>query len=143
MEINGLPAHALFLHGAVVFGPLAGLLAVAYAVPALRDRLRWTTLVTALLAVGFVVLTYLSGNAYLDDNPALSSIPAVSTHEDRAGLALASTLVLAVLVVAATALRGRGRAEVVLAPLAALAGVATVVTVVLTGDAGSRAVWGG
>jgi hypothetical protein len=27
MEINGMPAHALLVHGAVVFGPVAGLLA--------------------------------------------------------------------------------------------------------------------
>ena len=40
-----MPAHALLVHGAVVFGPLAGLLAVGYAVPALRERLRGVTLV--------------------------------------------------------------------------------------------------
>ena len=51
-----MPAHALLVHGAVVFGPVAGLLAVAYAVPALRERLRGVTLVTAVLAAVFVVV---------------------------------------------------------------------------------------
>ena len=32
MEINGLPLHPLAVHAAVVFGPLAALLALAYAV---------------------------------------------------------------------------------------------------------------
>lgn len=142
MEINGLPAHALFVHGAVVLGPLAGLLALAYALPALRDRLRWTTLVTAVAAAGFVVLAYVSGRDYLDANTALGSIPSVATHQDRAVWALWVTLGFSVLAVLATALRGRGRVEQVLAPLAALAGVATIVAVVLTGDAGARSVWG-
>ena len=110
-----MPAHALLVHGAVVFGPVAGLLAVAYAVPALRERLRGVTLVTAVLAAVFVVLAYLSGDSYLEDNPALSNIPAVGTHEDRAVLALWVTLAFSALAVAATTLRtgraaaGRGR----------------------------------
>lgn len=137
-----MPAHALLVHGAVVFGPLAGLLAVGYAVPALRERLRGVTLVTAVLAAVFVVLAYLSGDSYLEDNPALSNIPAVGTHEDRAVLALWVTLAFSLLAVAATTLR-TGRAARVLPLLAAVVGVATVVAVVLTGDAGARAVWGG
>ena len=137
-----MPAHALLVHGAVVFGPLAGLLDVGYAVPALRERLRGVTLVTAVLAAVFVVLAYLSGDSYLEDNPALSNIPAVGTHEDRAVLALWVTLAFSLLAVAATTLR-TGRAARVLPLLAAVVGVATVVAVVLTGDAGARAVWGG
>ena len=108
-----MPAHALLVHGAVVFGPVAGLLAVAYAVPALRERLRGVTLVTAVLAAVFVVLAYLSGDSYLEDNPALSNIPAVGTHEDRAVLALWVTLAFSALAVAATTLR-TGRAARVL-----------------------------
>ena len=107
-----MPAHALLVHGAVVFGPVAGLLAVAYAVPALRERLRGVTLVTAVLAAVFVVLTYLSGDSYLEDNPALSNIPAVGTHEDRAVFALWVTLAFSALAVAATTLRtGRAALE--------------------------------
>jgi hypothetical protein len=142
MEINGMPAHALLVHGAVVFGPVAGLLAVAYAFPALRERLRGVTLVTAVLAAVFVVLAYLSGDSYLEDNPALSNIPAVDTHEDRAAFALWVTLAFSALAVAATTLR-TGRAARVLPLLAAVGGVATVVAVALTGDAGAQAVWGG
>ena len=104
-----MPAHALLVHGAVVFGPLAGLLAVGYAVPALRERPRGVTPGTAVLAAVFVVLAYLSGDSYLEDNPALSNIPAVGTHEDRAVLALWVTLAFSLLAVAATTLR-TGRA---------------------------------
>ena len=132
-----MPAHALLVHGAVVFGPVAGLLAVAYAVPALRERLRGVTLVTAVLAAVFVVLAYLSGDSYLEDNPALSNIPAVGTHEDRAVLALWVTLAFSVLAMAATTLR-TGRAARVLPLLAAVGGVATGARTSRRGAAGTR-----
>ena len=46
MEINGLPLHALVVHAAVVFGPLAALAGVLYvALPTWRDKLRWPLVV--------------------------------------------------------------------------------------------------
>ena len=42
MEINGLPAHMLIVHAAVVFLPLASVLALVYAgVPRWRWATRW------------------------------------------------------------------------------------------------------
>ena len=53
MEINGLPLHPLVVHAAVIFGPLAALAALVYAVvPRWRDRLRWPMVALALVAGG-------------------------------------------------------------------------------------------
>ncbi|WP_122818225.1 DUF2231 domain-containing protein [Nocardioides pantholopis] len=145
MEINGLPLHALVIHGAVVLGPLAGLLALVYVVPRGREWARWPMVGAALVAAGFVVAAYLSGRDLLDSNPALGQLPAVATHEDRAGLALWVTLVFAVLaVVVGLAHRHlEGPVRLLGSLLLAVAALATIVAVVLTGDAGAEAVWGG
>lgn len=144
MEINGLPLHALVIHGAVVLGPLAAVLALAYVVPRTRDWARWPMVAVAVVAACFVVLAYLSGNDLLDSNPALGQLPDVATHQDRATIALWVTLVFAVVAVVAGALHRRtGAVRLLLSGALAVLAVATLVAVVLTGDAGAKAVWGG
>ena len=144
MEINGLPLHALVIHGAVVLGPLAALLALAYVVPRTREWARWPMVVAAVVAAAFVVLAYLSGNDLLDSNPALGQLPDVATHQDRATVALWVTLAFAVVAVVVGALHRRtGAVRVLLSAVLVVAALATLVSVVLTGDAGARAVWGG
>ncbi len=143
MELNGLPLHVLVIHGAVVFGPLAALLAVGYAAPVLRERLRWPLAVTAVLAGLFVVSAYITGQDFLDRNPALGQLPAVADHQRYAVWALVATLALVVIALVATLAplsRGQRYAVDVLLVIAA---IATAITVFLTGDAGARAVWGG
>ncbi len=63
MEINGLPLHALVNHAAVVFGPLAALAGVLYAVPRFRDYLRWPLVASVLVLLVSVWASYLSGRA--------------------------------------------------------------------------------
>ncbi len=144
MEINGLPLHPLLVHAAVVFGPLAALAAMVYAVlPSWRDRLRWPMAGLAVVAGLAIVAAYLSGNNFLDSRPELGQLPAVQTHEDRAGIALWVTLAFSVIAVATAWLHERpGVVRVVTTVLLGLSAVATLAIVVLTGDAGSRAVWG-
>ena len=138
-----MPLHPLVVHGAVVLGPLAALLALAYVVPRARQWARWPMVVTGVVAAGFVLAAYLSGGDLLDANPSLRQPPAIATHEDRAVYALTATLVLAVLAVLAGLLHRRpGAVPVVVRVLLALTAVATLVAVIATGDAGSRAVWG-
>ncbi|NPC96117.1 DUF2231 domain-containing protein [Nocardioides sp. zg-DK7169] len=144
MQINGVPLHALVIHGAVVLGPLASLLSLLYVVPRTREWARWPMVAAAVTAAGFVVAAFLSGRDLLDANPALRQLPAVSTHEDRAAYALATTLVLAVLAVLAGLLHARsGAVRLVVRVLLVLAALACLVAVVATGDAGAQAVWGG
>ena len=144
MEINGLPLHPLVVHAAVIFGPLGALLALAYvAVPRWRERLRWPTLALALVAVGALLTAYLTGKGFLNSKPQLKGSPQVAIHVDRARMLLWATLAFGVLAAGATATHDRvdalGGALRILLGASALV---VLVLVVLTGDAGARAVWG-
>lgn len=158
MTVNGLPLHALVVHGAVVLGPLAAIAGVLLAaVPRWRWALRWPTLGLAVSAVGAVLAAYFSGSRHLEANPALGQLPAVSTHQARAEVLLWVVLAYGVVAVAATVLlpgptalaSGAGarasRGAVLDTALAvAVVGLSLLmlVYVVLVGDAGARAVWG-
>lgn len=147
MEINGLPLHPLVVHAAVVFGPLAGIAGVLYAaVPPWREWLRWPLVGLALVAVGSVWVSYLSGGDLRDARFASATGPLVErldTHEDRADQLRVIATVFAVLaVLTAGAHHRRGALQMGLVALMGIAGLATVVWSVLTGDAGARATWG-
>jgi uncharacterized membrane protein len=143
MEINGLPLHPLVVHAAVVFGPLAALAALAYLVPSWRDRVRWPMVALALVATASIVVAYLSGSSFLDSKPELRTSPQVQTHEDRARLLLWVTLAFGVVAVVTGLLHSRtGALRIVLNLLLGVGAIAVLVLVILTGDAGARAVWG-
>jgi hypothetical protein len=149
VTVNGLPLHPLVIHGAVVFAPIAGLLAIAYLVPRWRHRLRWPLLVVGVVAAVLVWLAGLTGGslessattrAAMTANPALAA--AIHHHEDLAGKLQASTWVLAALAAGAWWFHHRpGWARTALLALLPLCGLAAVVLVVMTGDAGAKAVW--
>lgn len=162
MEIAGLPLHPLVVHLVVVLVPVSTLVSVAFAVvERWRWLLRWPV---ALLAPAAVVATWvarLSGNALLEDRPfLLEGDPLrarVLAHQELGELLSVLVVPLAVVaVLAAWALPGssplvdgRGAREGRLPGwdrllVVAVVGLALAVTVfvVLTGDAGSRAVWG-
>jgi len=144
MEINGLPLHPLVIHAAVIFGPLAAITALIYlVVPSWRDRMRLPMVVMALIAGLSIVAAYITGNNFLDSKPELKQLAQVQTHEDRAWITLWVTL--AFMVVALTAgyfHERRGGVRVAVSTLLGVTALATLVMVVLTGDAGARAVWG-
>ena len=144
MEINGLPLHPLLVHAAVVFTPLAALTALSYAlVTRWRERLRWPMLALAVVATLAVVAAYLSGKSFLASTPELAQLPLVETHEERGQLLLWLTLGFGVVAAVSGWLHARaGPVQLGLRVLLALAAAAVLVQVVLTGDAGSRAVWG-
>ena len=144
MEVNGLPLHPLVVHAAVVFGPLAALLAVGYvAVPGRRDSLRWPMLGLALVAGVSVLAAYLTGRYFLTQRPELAQLPGVSTHRARAKVLLVVTSAFTVVAILSAWLHTRtGAVRVLLAALLGVSALATLVMVVLTGDAGARAVWG-
>jgi glucan phosphoethanolaminetransferase (alkaline phosphatase superfamily) len=154
MEINGVPLHPLVIHAVVVFVPLAALAAIAMAVPRWRWLARWPAL---LLTIGATAATYVAkiSGADLQDERKLFT-PAVHTHEEWADRLMLGMWVFAIVVVVAfwafphvTRISGARDREtrsavlekplMVLLPLAA---VAVLALVVLTGDAGARAVWG-
>ena len=145
MEISGLPLHPLLVHAAVVFTPLAALTALAYALlTRWRERLRWPMLALAVVATLAVVAAFLSGKSFLDSTPELAQVPLVETHEERGELLLWLTLGFGAVALVSGWLHARsGPVRLALRGLLAVAAVAVLVQVVLTGDAGSRAVWGG
>jgi hypothetical protein len=156
MEIAGLPAHPLIVHAAVVFTPLAALLVIAFAVlPTYRWLTRWPTAAAVVAALLAVWAARLSGRAMLEANPALAQL--VVTHQARANLLSLLIIGFAVLALLGTWLlpgptalaSGRGAVtsrtavlDKVLPAVLVVAALVVLVQVVLTGDAGSRAVWG-
>ncbi len=145
MEINGLPAHPLVVHAAVVFGSLAAVTALAYvALPRWRGALRWPMLVMALIGVGSIVAAYFSGNSFFSSRPPeIQADPQVLSHQHLARQLFWITLGFGVVALAAGWLSRRtGATRVVLDVLLAAAAVVVLVWVVRTGDAGARAVWG-
>ena len=154
MTINGIPLHPLVVHAAVVLVPLAALFAGAYAVlPRRRWQTRTPAAVLAVVAAGAVQLAAMTGDSLKQTLHEDTSL--IQTHEHWAGLLQAAAWVLAgLMVIAWWALphenplpdKDHRQGVTVLAkPLMLLlpaAAVTVLVLVVLTGDAGARAVWG-
>jgi hypothetical protein len=154
-EFFGLPFHALIVHATVVVLPAVAALAIAYAaLPSWRWLLRWPL---AAAAVATPVLTWVTVEAgeALKDRLGLPD-QVIGTHEERAETLLLITIAFAVLGVAAAftmggpsllvsgagARRGAGRpVQLSVGVLLAVSAVLVLVWVVLTGDAGARAVW--
>lgn len=154
-DFFGLPFHPFIVHATVVVLPAMAGLALAYVVlPSWRWLLRWPL---ALAAVGAPVLTWVTVEAgeSLKDRLGIESA-LIETHQERAELLLYLTLGYGVLALTAAFTLGgpsllvsgagsrRGAArplQVSVGVLLAVAAVLVVVWVVLTGDAGSRAVW--
>ncbi len=144
MEIRGVPVHLLVVHAAVVFGPLSATAALAYVgVPKWRDWLRWPMVVSVVAACGAIVAAYLSGNNFLDNNPGLQGASDVQTHADWGERALWVTIGFSVVAVVACWFHNRtGAVRTMLNVALGVLALGTLAVVVLTGDAGARAVWG-
>jgi uncharacterized membrane protein len=154
VTIHGIPVHPLVVHAAVVLVPLAALFATAYAVlPARRWQTRTPAALLAVVAAGSVQLAAMTGDQLKESLHENTSL--IQTHEHWAGLLQAASWVLAgLMVIAWWALPHENplpdqdhRAGVTLLAkplvlLVPIASVAVLVLVVLTGDAGARAVWG-
>ena len=156
MEIDGLPLHALVIHAAVVFTPLAGLFAILFAaLPKWRYLTRWPTAALTLAALGSVWLARISGMA-LATSRHLDQLSPVQKHQSR-GMQLSLLIILFAVIVAVAVwglsgpsgfASGRGGVvtrvaalDKVLPVLVILAAILVLVWVFLTGDAGTRAVW--
>ncbi|MGC4112043.1 MAG: hypothetical protein QM747_16840 [Nocardioides sp.] len=154
ITINRVPAHPLVVHAAVVLVPLAALFAIAYAVwPTRRWQTRNPGVIVAIAAAASVQLAAMTGDQLKEHLHEDTSL--LQTHEHYAGLLQAAMWVLAgLMVVAWWALphdnplpdkEHQHGVRLLAWPLSValpIAAVAVLVLVVLTGDAGARAVWG-
>lgn len=153
-EITGLPLHPLLVHAVVILTPLTALALILGSVwPAARRRLGIVTTLAALLLVALVPVTVAAGEALRD---VVGSQPAVDAHEGYGRMLL--PWVIGMLVVAAAQWawfrwgardaadaprRGARAVPIVLGVLAVAVAAGTTVMVVIIGDSGARAVWGG
>lgn len=160
MEINGLPAHVLIVHAAVVFVPLAATVALVYA---LMPRWRWATRTLSVglgtLALAAVVAAYFSGKNFKDRFAShdIAVSDDLNRHAERAAVLFWLTIVFfVVLLAAAWALGGpsglksergaRGRHDPLiewsLTAMVVVLALAEILMTVAVGDAGAAAVWG-
>lgn len=148
-EIAGLPLHPLLVHAVVVLTPLTAFaLIVAALWPAARRRIGLALPIAALVVAVLAPITALAGESLAD---AVGRTPEVAHHETLGLMLLPWAIALlpaSVLVwwagrpATKPALRPRW-ARVVITAVALVVAAVTLVLVVLTGDAGARAVWGG
>ncbi|MCW2761080.1 MAG: hypothetical protein JWR85_1281 [Marmoricola sp.] len=150
-----MPLHPLVVHAVVVSVPLAALAVIAMSVPKWRWLARWPALLLTLGATAATYVATLTGEDLKKDRGL--NTPLVETHEQWSERLMLAMWVFAVVTVVAfwalphvTRLAGgRDRAarvavlEKPLAVLLPLVAVVVLVLVVLTGDAGARAVWSG
>ncbi len=150
---NGLPLHPLLVHATVILLPLTAvalLLAVFW--PAARRRLGIVVPLAGLAMVVLVPITQQAGEAL---KQVVGPIPAVETHEGFGLMVLPWTIALAVVAVGEyvwyrffndrTKVSSPGVArvfQVVIAVAGVVVAVGTLVVVFLTGESGTRAVWG-
>lgn len=151
---NGLPLHPLLVHATVIFVPLTAvalLLAVFW--PAARRRLGIVVPLLALLDVVLVPVTMWAGESLRDSLG--GGPPGVAAHEAYGRMLLPWVIGVAVVAVGewvwyryfddriTTSSPGAARAvRIVIAIAAVVVAVGSIVVVFLTGESGSRVVWG-
>ncbi len=157
-EIGGLPAHILLIHAVVVLAPVAGLLAVLFAVVTrLRGRLAWPLGILAVLLVPLSLLTAQAGEQLEHSMPESAAIEAHAQQGDLfKALAIAFVVVIAAQIVTAfpeailrtprlSGLRAFLKSRWLTGPVGILClvgGLAMVYQSIVTGHSGASSVWG-
>jgi hypothetical protein len=159
-ELFNLPAHALIVHAAVVFVPLAALAAILYAIwPGVRKHIWWAVLGLGVVAPVSAWAAVLSGQEYeriwIDrigpdpQGPSLDLLNEINQHQSLGNVTayLSTALGVVMLALVLWAMPGplvKASASpkvvrLVLAVLSVGLAVATLYYAIRTGDAGARA----
>ena len=153
-EISGLPLHPLLVHAVVVLVPLTVLaLLLAQFWPRARRRLGAVVAISAVVVAALVPVTMAAGQALAD---IVGPMPAVQEHERYARMLLPWSIGLAVVAIAqwmwfqwgqpvlqqAERFRTARIVNIGLVVVVVAVSIGNLTVVVLTGDSGSRAVWG-
>jgi hypothetical protein len=149
--VNGLPAHALWLHLVVVLVPLTALLEIVCGLwaAARRGQLMWLTLALATATMVITPITINAGEWLYDLRK--KPTPILQEHAERGSTMVyfaAALLVVAIgLVVLRIVERRSDKRRVgtrVIAGIIVLAvGISSTIQLYRTGDAGAQSVWGG
>ncbi len=155
-QVAGLPLHILLVHAVVVFVPLTAVAVVLHAIwPAARKRLGFLTPAAGLLLVVLVPITVWAGEWLRD---IVGVTPAVEQHEALGRTLLPWVVGLFVVGLAewlwfglvpvtkwGKEMSSRRRKVVrwVLTVLALFFAIGATYDIILIGDSGARAVWGG
>jgi uncharacterized membrane protein len=149
--INGLPAHALWLHLVVVLLPLTALLEIVCGLwpAARRGQLLWLTLVLAAATMILTPITIDAGEWLYDLRTEPS--PILREHAERGETMVYFAAALLVVAIGLVILRfierrserGRTVARIVAGIIVLAVGVSSMIQVYRTGDAGAQSVWGG
>jgi uncharacterized membrane protein YidH (DUF202 family) len=154
LQVAGLPLHPLIVHAVVVLTPLTVLaLLVGAFWPAARRRLGVATALGALVVLVLVPITVAAGQSLAER---IGPVPAVERHEELGEMLLPWAIALFVVAAAQWAWfrfgetrmrrrspRGALAIGIGLAVASLVVGVGTLLMIVLIGDSGARAVWGG
>ncbi len=149
-EINGLPVHALVVHAAVIFTPLAALLGLGLWFPKWRLRLRWPlvtlsalTFLTISVAVssGKVLKRALGDQLAGADNPTGKLVRHHQVLAQRLWWVVLAYLVLTIVIALLLPRINNHLASQGLALVVAVLAVAIIVLVIQVGDAGAKARW--
>ncbi len=144
--VNGLPAHPLVVHGAVVLVPLAALGVIAMAIwPRFSQRSGWLVVGASVVAAGASVAAKESGEALAErvGEPRFD-------HAELAEFMPAFAVALMVVTVALWWIDRRGAVAAArrgwrfaVAIVAMLVAVGSIVWVVRVGDSGAKSTWSG
>jgi len=154
LQVGGLPLHPLIVHVTVVLVPLTALAIILGTLwPAARRRLGIVTPLAALVLVILVPITVAAGQAL---EKVVGERPGVLEHASLGGMLLPWVIAMFVAsaaqwawyrwgVTRATPEHARRTTAISIAigVVAVIAAVGAVVMVVLIGESGARAVWGG
>lgn len=148
--INGMPAHALWLHFVLVLVPLTALLVIVCGLwpAARRGQLLWLTLTLAVITMVLTPITINAGG-WLYDLRANAS-PILREHAERgslmyyfsAALLAAAVLLVVLRVIERRSDKGRAATRILVAMVALAVGVSSMVQIYRVGDAGAQSVWG-
>lgn len=158
LPVLSLPLHPLFVHGAVVFIPLAALAAIYFPLVSKHRWLtRWPAAVLQLLAVVFLMAARLTGDPLahqIESTKGPSEL--IHKHDQLAGLLTIATFpMVALTLFACWALPsltplpdGKGartgrfdKLHLLITIGCVILAIAVIVLTVLTGDAGAKATW--
>ena len=147
-EFNGLPVHALVIHAAVIFTPIAALLGFGLLIPRWRMLLRWPLVASASLAFVSVWVSTISGKvlkkALGDQLNGNVTGDLVARHQQlgqRLWLVLMIYLAVAVILALLLPRLANPHAGLAFALIVAVLAVVVIVLVIQTGDAGAKARW--